>query len=370
MRYLLVLFIVLSVVLAGTPIGPSLAIARQATPVAAPVATDPLVDAVAWLQAQQLPDGGFAGFDGGPDAGVTADAVVALRAAEVAGVDSGDALPGAVVFLEGRTADAVAAGPGPVAKMTLATVAGGRDPRTFGGVNLVAALTEPVPVGTPIAVAGAYGDDLYDHLLVVLSLTAAGEPVPPAALDLIRATQAATGGWAFDGSTEPEATDSNTTALAIQALVAVGLPTDAGIADGSDLVNDPAVVAGLAALRTFQTVDGGFVFQPSDPPMPDANSTALAVQAILAVGQDPSAPEWGNAAAALRGFANPGGAIRYVTADPADNLFATLQAIPALAEMPLPVARLCRGPAAAPAVAPPPVVLDRGRFCLDLDAAA
>jgi hypothetical protein len=158
---------------------------------------------------------------------------------------TGNALPQAVAYLEGRAADAVSAGPGPAAKLTLAVVAGGRDPRSFGGLDLVTALTAPVPAGTPVALAGAYGDDLYDHLIVVLALVAAGEPVPPPALDLIRQTQATNGGWAFDGATTPEATDSNTTALAIQALVAAGLPGDAGILDGSDLANDPAMVKGL-----------------------------------------------------------------------------------------------------------------------------
>ena len=354
------------------PVAAPVTLARQATPAAAatPVGDAPLLDAVVWLQAQQLPDGAFAGFDGRADPGVTADAVVALRAAEVAGVASGDALPRAVADLEGRAAEAVAAGPGPSAKLTLAAVAGGRDPRSFGGVDLVAALTEPVPAGTPVALEGAYGDDLYDHLVVVLALIAAGEPVPPAALDLIRQTQAANGGWAFDGATAPEATDSNTTALAIQALVGSGLPADAGILDGSDLANDPAVVEGLAALRGFQAPGGGFVFQPAEPPLPDANSTALAIQAIVAVGQDPASGEWGNAAAALRGFANAGGGVRYVLADAADNLFATLQAIPALAGLPLPVARLCQGEANNSVAGVAPRELARITRCVELDPAA
>lgn len=372
MRHLSALVAALALLLGLAPGASTAAVATQATPApaATPLAGSALPDAVAWLQAQQLPDGAFAGFDGGADPGVTADAVVALRSADVAGITTGDALPRAVAYLEGRAAEAVAAGPGAAAKLTLAAVAGGRDPRSFGGQDLVAALSAPVPTGTPVALEGAFGDDLYDHLTVVLAMVAAGEPVPPAALDLIRRTQAANGGWAFDGATASEATDSNTTALAIQAFVAAGLPADAGIADGSDLANAPVVSKGLQALRGFQASEGGFVFQPADPPLPDANSTALAVQAILAVGQDPSSAEWGNAAGALGDFANPGGGIRYVGADPADNLFATLQAIPALAGLPLPVARLCEGSSVAPADGVAPQDLARLTRCIELEPAA
>ena len=372
MRHPCVLALVLAFLIGLAPVRAPSALARQATPApaATPVAGDPIVDAVAWLRAQQLPNGAFAGFAGGADSGVTADAVVALRVAEVSGMVTGNALPQAVAYLEGRAADAVSAGPGPAAKLTLAVVAGGRDPRSFGGLDLVTALTAPVPAGTPVALAGAYGDDLYDHLIVVLALVAAGEPVPPPALDLIRQTQATNGGWAFDGATTPEATDSNTTALAIQALVAAGLPGDAGILDGSDLANDPAMVKGLEALRGFQAPRGGFVFQPAEPPLPDANSTALAVQAILAAGQDPASAEWGNATEALRGFANPGGGVRYVLDDPTDNLFATLQAIPALAGLPLPAARLCQNAANAQAAGTTPEDLARITRCVELDPAA
>ena len=371
MRHRSALVVVLTLLIGLLPTAVPAALARQTTPPAAsPVASSALPDAVAWLLAQQMPDGAFAGFDGGADPSVTADAVVALRAAEVAGIAAGDAAPRAVAYLEGRAAEAVGAGPGAAAKLTLAAVAGGRDPRSFGGQDLVAALSRPLPAGTPVALDGAFGDDLYDHLTVVLAMVAAGEPVPPTALDLIRQTQAANGGWAFDGATTPEATDSNTTALAIQAFVAAGLPVDAGVADGSDLANDPVVVKGLEALRGFKAPGGGVVFQPSDPPLPDANSTALAVQAILAVGQDPSSAEWGNAAGALRAFANPGGGIRYVGADPADNLFATLQAMPALAELPLPVVRLCEGSVGPAADGPVPQDLARASRCIELDPAA
>ena len=70
----------------------------------------------------------------------------------------------------------------------------------------------------------------------------------------------------------------------------------------------------------------------------DANSTAIVVQAILAVGPDPASADWNTAAAALAGFQNPSGAFRYTDDQPEDNLVATVQAIPAIAGLPYPIA--------------------------------
>ena len=58
-----------------------------------------------------------------------------------------------------------------------------------------------------------------------------------------------------------------------------------------------------------------------------------------------------------------------LTADPADNLYATLQAIPALVGMPLPVARLCRNLAITPADGSTPQDLARTTGCIGLAGA-
>ena len=74
--------------------------AQDATPGASPVAGGSgLEGAVAWLQAQQLEDGAFAGFSGEADAGTTVDAILALVAADQAGVDSGTSVEDAVAYL-------------------------------------------------------------------------------------------------------------------------------------------------------------------------------------------------------------------------------------------------------------------------------
>ena len=355
---------------------PTLGLAQGSTPATAPTPTpDPtqeaLTRAIAYLIEQQAPDGGFVGLGGETDPGVTADAVSALRAAGFRGLTVEPVINPAVGYLERQAAAYAATGPGQAAKLALAAVAAGREPTSFGGVDLLAAATAPPATpaaGTPppASLPGIYGDDLYDHALVVLALAAANRPVARAAIDALRGSQGEDGSWALDGATAPGAGDSNTTALIVQALVATG--------NGED----PMVAAALDYLRSVQTTNGQFAFQASEPLVADANSTALAVQAIVAAGQDvASADEWGNAARGLAAFQNVGGAFRYQDAEAADNLLATLQAIPALAGVPLPVGIACEAsPAAAtaPAGATPVIALPapaRSQVpCIELDPAA
>jgi hypothetical protein len=323
--------------------------AQPATP-AAPVepGPDPALDrAVDYLLGQQDEAGGFAGPDGESHPGVTTDAIVALKAAGQQGVDTQAAIERALVFLEADGGAYARLGAGQAAKLTLALVAGGRDPRTFGGIDLLAALTAPpaTPVATELPVT-LYGDGVYSHALVLLALAAANEPAPSEAIDALRSTQSEDGSWSFAGTTEPGTGDSNTTALVIQALVATGHGTD------------PMIDSALAFLQSVQNEFGQVLFQAGQPEMADANSTALTVQALIAAGEDPSSPEWGNAARGLAVFQNVSGGFRYVDAAPADNLLATLQAVPALAGYALPVATACEEPAAPAAIDATPQIVE------------
>ena len=342
--------------LLSLPLSGSVLAAGQATPATtAPSPTpDPAAEAldraIAYLIEQQADDGGFVGFEGVSDAGTTTDAILALKAAGIRGVATESLISSAIGYLEDAAGEYASSGPGQAAKVTLAAVAAGKDPTQFAGIDLIALATAPVATpaaGTPAALVGpgGYGDDLYDHALVLLALAAAGEPAPAEAIDALRATQAEDGSWSFTGATDPGAGDSNTTALVIQALVATG--------NG----DDPMIAAGLEGLRAMETVNGQFAFQASDPMLADANSTALAIQAIVAAGQDPSsADEWVNAARGLAAFQNVSGAFRYQDSDPADNLLATLQAIPAMAGLPLPISVACDATASAETAQGTPVI--------------
>ena len=272
--------------------------------------------AVAWLVAQHGEDGAFIGFSGEPDAGVTVDAIMALVAAEHAGIDTGQAIDLAVNFLESGDVALVyvQTGVGQAAKLVLALHAAGENPLDFAHVQPLAIIENGVNPET-----GLYGNGVFDHSLAILALAATGTEVPQPALDALAATQAENGGWAFDGATDPAMADGNTTALVIQALAA------AGTAD-----ND-MITGGLAYLESTRT-DGGYGYNDAEGAVSDANSTALATQALIAAGQDATSQ-----LATLGSFQNATGAFHFSTEDTSDNLFATLQAIPALAQLPFPI---------------------------------
>lgn len=309
------------------------AAAQDATPEATPAAVtavDPLSGAVAWLLAQQAEDGGFVGFSGASEAGITADAVLALAAYNatcVAPCEPVD-LSSARAFLEAGALVTAQTGAGQAAKLVLAIAALGGDPADIGGVNALILTT----AGADLA-AGTYGSGVFDHALVILALAAAGEPVPQEAIDRLLALQISDGSWAYDASTEPGLGDTNTTALVIQSLVASGI-------DSGD-----AVARALDYLRSTQLEDGGFTYQPGPEAAADANSTGIVIQAIVAAGQDPAAPQWNGVLARLLAFQNESGAFRYQDAAPDDNLFATVQALPALALQPFPIPAQPAGPA-------------------------
>jgi len=279
-----------------------------------------LAGAVTWLTAQQRADGGFAGFTGESDPGITVDAVLALASV---GIDPGSVRQvggtSAIAYLE-SVAARYSEKPGGAAKLILAAVASGRDPRAFGGLDLVDRLQRAYDDAS-----GLYDQQLFSNAYALLALAAAGVPLPERAVQAVLERQATDGSWAWDGSTQPGAGDSNTTALVIQALAAAGLR------------DHPQVRQALGYLRSVQAADGSFAYQPADQLVGDANSSALAVQALLAAGEEPQSPSWRYALDALARFANPSGALRWRDDTPDDNLFATVQAIPALAREAFPL---------------------------------
>lgn len=329
--------LLLMMIIGGLVVSVGSAGAAQGTPVATPAApSGGLTAAVQWLLTQQADDGGFVGFEGVSDPGVTCDAVIAMIAARQSGIDGrlDQPLSRAFGFIQEQGAAYAATGAGQASKLALAAIAAGVGPTAVGGVDLLALIEGGINEET-----GIYGTGVFDHALAMLALTGAGRDVPGSAIEALQETESDQNGWAFDGNPEPAAVDSNTTAVVIQALVA------AGFAD-SDLVVD-----GLAFLHTAQTENGSFRFQTSEGFPPDANSTALAVQALIAAGEDPASDTWNNAGAALAAFQNQSGAFRYAEDQPDDNLFSTLQAIPVLAELALPIVP-ANVPSATPVATP------------------
>jgi hypothetical protein len=288
----------------------------SASPQASPVAGTGVEGATAWLRGQQADDGGFPGLSGETDPGTTLDAIFALVAAEHAGVDVGNSVDDAVAYLGSGDIPRVytQTGVGQAAKLVLGMIAAGEDPRDIGGFDPLSIVENGQDAET-----GIYGTGIFDHALALMALGASGVEIPSGAIDVLADTQAENGGWAFDASTDPAMADSNTTSLVVQALVATG--------NG----DSELVTSGMAYLETTITDDGA-LYAVSEGAAPDANSTALVIQALIATGGDPSA-----LTSALAGFQNPSGGFFYQGSDMTDNLFSTVQAIPALAGHPLPV---------------------------------
>jgi hypothetical protein len=273
--------------------------------------------AVTYIEGLQNSDGGFPAFGSDSTPGSTLDAVFALVAAGVgpATVTSGGHSP--ADYLSSQAATYVA-DPGGAAKLALGVSAMGLDAGAFGGLDLWAMLDTNVDSSH-----GAYGNDLFDEVLYVLALESAGRSVPAAVLSHLEAAQVSDGGWEF----QPDAgSDSNTTALALQALIGDGVATSAA-----------AITNGIAYLHTVQNDDGGFAFVASGDS--DANSTALVVQALAAAGEDiETGGPWDRNGhtplAALVSWQNVStGAVQY---SGADSPFATYQAVPGFMLAPFP----------------------------------
>jgi hypothetical protein len=310
--------------------------------------------ALSYLQTQQNADGGFgSGFSPDSTLASTADTLLAITAADgdLAAFDQGGNTP--LTFLAANAASASTGGD--LAKLILAAIAAGQNPREFGGVDSVAKLEAMIGTGGRI---GGEADTFVAHTFAVLALTSAQRSVPEASVSYIKDAQQEGGAWAWDGSADTAA-DTNSTAFAVQALVAAGGATD------SD-----AVTNALSYYAGIQNTDGGWPYQsPSDfGTDTDSNSTAVTIQALIAAALDPSGADWTTAdgntpTAALEVLQNESGAWAWQAAMPDDNLLSTVQALPAAAGKAFPFANLDVGEAA---VAAPETVPETGGKALNL----
>lgn len=297
---------------------------------------DAAAHALDWLKTQQNEDGGFGtGFGPGSAVGPTADAVIAITSSGQDASAWKKGGPSPVDYLRAQVGAGKVKLPGEIAKTILALVASGQAPRAFGGRDLIAALDARYDAAT-----GAFSASMYDQALAILALHNAGQPVPDAAIAALLRVQTVEGGWAFSGETIAGAADSNTTSLAIQALVAVGRKDDTGRA--------------LDYYRRVQNADAGWTYQVPSPfgTDTDANSTALGIQALLATGG--SVPDWSTGPSdpigALLGLQNADGSFSFNRVFPGPNVLATLQAVPVLyGETLAQVSAVPRSGASAPA---------------------
>ncbi len=231
--------------------------------------------ALSYLLAAQKANGSLDG-----SIGETADFVIGAAAA---GFDPATlrgcsgAATGALDYIA-TASDPAAADPAKTGKAVLAVVAAGADPAAFQGRDLMARLAALYNSGT-----GAYGDgSTFGQSFAILALHAAGRDVPAAALAELSALQDPDGSWSY-GKVPVAAGqgDTNSTAIALMALDAAG--------------DHSLDTTGLAYLHSQQLADGGFPYQNSTafgPPVSDADSDSIVLQALVAAGQDPEGASW------------------------------------------------------------------------------
>jgi hypothetical protein len=286
-----------------------------ATPAHAAQSPD-LVSALDWLLTNQQDDGGFtAGFTEGSDLGATVEVILAAVAA---GDDPRLWEPSPQDYLRSQVESGAVTDAASWSRVILGLVALGENPRDIGGVDAVAELLAAQDTET-----GQFGASIYAHAYALLALHNIGVELPQDAVELLLETQTGDGAWPMNAGDD---VDTNTTALAVQALVAAG--------------EEAAAQEALPYFQAMQNADGGFPWQkPSDYGTDtDANSTAVVVQALDAL--DASMDDWMaeggdplNALAALQD--RESGGFQWQAPVPGPNVLATAQAVQALAGMDL-----------------------------------
>jgi hypothetical protein len=304
--------------------------------------TDPAKGAAGYL-ARRLVDGTHYVFDFDgktPDAGLTADGVFGMAAAKA----SGAALTAATGWLAANASSYIdPAGtfggpfPGSYAKLALVAEVTGRDPHSVGGIDLLGKLRELECPATGRADCAAAERGLFKNTtkdggfpnvvtqaLAVLALSrsaAQADQPDAAAIDFLVGQQCPNGGFPslFPAAGAGCVSDVDGTAFGVQALVAVGREGPVGKA--------------LDWLTSVRRPDGSFVGNGT----PNSNSTAVAVQALVAGGRDASTSiSWLRARQQGCGAPAPQrGAVTYAGRYDASALRATTQAAAALAGVPL-----------------------------------
>jgi hypothetical protein len=178
--------------------------------------------------------------------------------------------------------------------------------------------TAPRPAASYNATSGLYANGAGPQAWAILGSLALGENVPAQAVTALTSTVQSDGGWEWQSGF---GSDTNTTALVVQALLATG-----------EVTNTQIIINALAYLKSAQQDDGGIAYNPTTNGS-DADSSAYSIMAIQAAGEDPTAPGWTKngktPVSYLLDLQLPNGSFEWQKGLGA-NLLATSQAIPAL----------------------------------------
>lgn len=294
---------------------------------------------VRYLQQEQQPSGGF-GKAGEPSQISSAWTALALAAAGINPQDQ--ALPGgtdAYAFLVSRYREGVEESEcAPIACTTtlerelMVVNAAGTSPRDFAGVDLAGELLARARAdgSFPHVPGGQAG--VNDTVFAILALaplqSGAAQAAVQGAADWVQTAQQDSGGWSWRDRNSPAEVDM--TGAAIQALVAAGRA-------GTEPVQE-----GLEYLRKAQNPDGGLPALPGDPES-NVASTAWAVQAIWAVGDNPetwltgSGEETEEPLDFLESLQEPDGHIRWKRSQDLNGVWMTAYVAPAFAGQAWPI---------------------------------
>ncbi|MDY6796919.1 MAG: prenyltransferase/squalene oxidase repeat-containing protein [Actinomycetota bacterium] len=273
---------------------------------------------VSYIRDHQSGDGGFA-EPGAGTSGSDATTAWSLMALSTAGVNPRDVRKNGkspVDFLSTQSGNWKSVTD--YERTLLAVTAAEANPRSFGGVDLVARVQSYERSG------GRIGDAINSNAFGVLAYVSAGVGVPPGAVQWQKDVQNADGGWGNDpgGASNPDMT-----AASVMALRAAGVGAE-----------DASIKRAFDYLRSVQNDDGGFSFQPGAS---DVAATSWCVMAIVACGQDPGGGGWSKGGNTPRAFLvsmqAPDGHFYWVAGRDMNPVWTTSYAVCALAGKPFPV---------------------------------
>lgn len=292
---------------------------------------DAIAKAVAYLRTQQLENGAINSFTFGADPGGTIRAILMLHAAgypaDTLVSSTGKTLldyleTEAVSYIYQDDTPATAnLFPGRAGQLLAAVAAAGGDPTSFAGVDLIGELNAAYAAagdGTYSTAAqagfssGAASD--VNQSLAILGLISAGQPIPDAATNWLRANQNASGSWS---------NSIDVTGYAIVALIGSGnvAPTDPAIQKALDFYRSNQT----AATALWGDTGGG------EP----ANATGWSITALSTAGFLPVTQIWAT------GGTNPRAALIALQTDEGVigkkffNAYSTLEALYGLTDQPL-----------------------------------
>jgi energy-coupling factor transport system substrate-specific component len=274
--------------------------------------------AAAWLESAQNEDGGW-GESAGAESGqeMTGWAMLGLEAAGVnpQDVNSGGNSP--VDYLQGAISSVQS--PGDLARTILALEGAGVEPREFAGRNLVAAL-----LGRRRA-DGSYEDWPNSTAYAVLALRSAGIANVADSVEWLREVQNEDGGW---GDVAGTPSNADGTGAVLQALSP----------------SSQAAKRAVGYLRQAQQQGGGFRLGGNGAL--NTQSTAWAVEGLLAAGADPAEFKRGGKSAYeyLEDNQAGDGHYRYSSKSDQTPVWVTGQVLVAAAKKHLPLAAPPRAP--------------------------